>query len=141
MKSISALTRAFLACIAHPRTRFRRYKTFQPITTPEPSPTTGKKGHFDDSAVALTSSSGSQKKTEQRHGAGLHNEALTLATQLAGKTFLIPDLHKIFAAWPIKANPEMERLRVLVDEMLERIITDERKLKALKKADFGQLMA
>ncbi|KAI0115033.1 terpenoid synthase [Daldinia grandis] len=71
----------------------------------------------------------------------LRNEALTLATQLDGKTFRLPDLWKLFSEWPLAANPHAERLEGLVNSMLERIITNEKKLNALKKADFGRLMA
>ncbi|KAI1661663.1 terpenoid synthase [Daldinia decipiens] len=71
----------------------------------------------------------------------LRDEALTLATQLDGKTFRLPDLWKLFSEWPLAANPHAERLEGLVNSMLERIITNEKKLKALKKADFGRLMS
>ncbi|KAI0850930.1 terpenoid synthase [Daldinia vernicosa] len=71
----------------------------------------------------------------------LRDEALTLATQLDGKTFHLPDLWQLFSEWPLAANPHAERLEGLVDSMLERIITNEKKLKALKKADFGRLMS
>lgn len=72
---------------------------------------------------------------------GLRSDALVLASQLDGKTFRLPDLWKVFAEWPIAANPHAKRLEVLVDSLLERIITNERKLKALKKADFARLIS
>ncbi|KAI8966808.1 terpenoid synthase [Daldinia sp. FL1419] len=71
----------------------------------------------------------------------LRGEALTLATQLDGKTFRLPDLWQLFSEWPLAANPHAERLERLVDSLLERIITNEKKLRALKKADFGRLMS
>lgn len=69
------------------------------------------------------------------------NEALVLASQLHGKTFHLPDLWKVFSDWPLAANRHAKRLEGLVDTMLERIITNERKLKALKQADFGRLIS
>lgn len=74
-------------------------------------------------------------------GTVVHSEALVLADQLAGNIFVIPDLNKVFAHWPCRLHPEIARLRSLVDSLLERIITDHRKLSALRKADFGLLMA
>ncbi|KAI1464706.1 terpenoid synthase [Daldinia caldariorum] len=71
----------------------------------------------------------------------LRGDASTLAAQLDGKTFRLPDLWKVFAGWPLAANKHAQRLEGLVDSMLERIITNEKKLKALKKADFGRLMS
>ncbi|KAK6950381.1 hypothetical protein Daesc_008708 [Daldinia eschscholtzii] len=71
----------------------------------------------------------------------LRGDASILAAQLDGKTFRLPDLWKVFSEWPLAANPHAKRLEGLVDSMLERIITNEKKLKALKKADFGRLMS
>ncbi|KAI1808456.1 terpenoid synthase [Daldinia bambusicola] len=70
----------------------------------------------------------------------LRGDAATLAAQLDGKTFRLPDLWKVFSEWPLAANKHAQRLEGLVDSMLERIITNEKKLKALKKADFGRLI-
>ncbi|KAI1452102.1 terpenoid synthase [Annulohypoxylon moriforme] len=72
---------------------------------------------------------------------GLCGEALVLASQLDGKTFRLPDLWKVFSDWPLAANPHAERLDALVDTLLERIITNEKKLKALKQANFGRLIS
>ncbi|KAI5864558.1 terpenoid synthase [Durotheca rogersii] len=81
------------------------------------------------------------EETQPSDQQGLCGEALTLATQLHGQTFHLPDLWKIFADWPMAASPHAERLEILVNEMLERITTDERKLKALKRADFARLLS
>ncbi|KAI1212333.1 terpenoid synthase [Annulohypoxylon truncatum] len=81
----------------------------------------------------------SQKSNAKQQG--LCGEALVLASQLDGKTFRLPDLWKVFSDWPLAANPHAERLEVLVDTLLERIITNERKLKALKQANFGRLIS
>ncbi|KAI1417469.1 terpenoid synthase [Hypoxylon sp. FL1857] len=72
---------------------------------------------------------------------GLCGEALVLASQLDGKTFHVPDLWKVFSDWPLAANPHAQRLDALVDSLLERIITNEKKLKALKQANFGRLIS
>ncbi|KAL7626663.1 hypothetical protein AAE478_003437 [Parahypoxylon ruwenzoriense] len=72
---------------------------------------------------------------------GLCGEALILASQLHGKTFHLPDLWKVFAEWPMAANKHAKRLEGLVDSMLERIITNEKKLKALKRANFARLLS
>ncbi|KAI1099994.1 terpenoid synthase [Jackrogersella minutella] len=72
---------------------------------------------------------------------GLCGEALVLASQLDGKTLHLPDLWKVFSQWPLAANPHAERLDGLVNTLLERIITNERKLKALKDANFGRLIS
>ncbi|ORY63945.1 isoprenoid synthase domain-containing protein [Pseudomassariella vexata] len=73
--------------------------------------------------------------------AALLGDALTLAGQLRGKTLRIPDLRKTFADWPCATNKHAKKLEGLVDSMLERIISDERKLRALKRADFARLLA
>ncbi|KAI3320917.1 terpenoid synthase [Xylariaceae sp. AK1471] len=71
----------------------------------------------------------------------LHGEALAVATQLDGKTLHLSDLTKVFAAWPTAANKYADELEALVDSLLERIVTNEHKLKALKQADFARLMS
>ncbi|KAI1437892.1 terpenoid synthase [Xylaria sp. CBS 124048] len=72
---------------------------------------------------------------------GLHGEALTLATQISGKTLHLSDYCKVFASWPCATNKYANELVGLVDSLLERVVTNERKLKALKQADFARLMA
>ncbi|KAI1374941.1 terpenoid synthase [Hypoxylon crocopeplum] len=72
---------------------------------------------------------------------GLRSEALVVASQLDGKTFHLPDLWSIFSEWPLAVNQHAERLQRLVDSMLEKNITNERKLKALKQADFARLIS
>lgn len=64
-----------------------------------------------------------------------------MARQIDGKNFHLPDLRKVFQGWPMATNPHEKRLEILVDQLLESIITDERKLKALKQASFAQLIA
>jgi hypothetical protein len=71
----------------------------------------------------------------------LRGEALTLATQLRGKTLHLSDMTRVLAAWPSATNKYTEELKELVDSLLERIVTNERKLKALKQADFARLMS
>ncbi|KAI1502070.1 isoprenoid synthase domain-containing protein [Biscogniauxia marginata] len=72
---------------------------------------------------------------------GLHGEALELAAQLHGKTLHVPDLREVFADWPSATNKHAKDLEALVNSMLDRIITNERKLKALKQADFARLLS
>ncbi|KAH9992376.1 terpenoid synthase [Xylariaceae sp. FL0662B] len=72
---------------------------------------------------------------------GLVGDALLLSSQLKGQNFHLPDLWKDFEGWPMATNKHAEQLEGLVNSMLERIITNEKKLKALKQADFGRLMS
>ncbi|CAJ2503564.1 Uu.00g109580.m01.CDS01 [Anthostomella pinea] len=72
---------------------------------------------------------------------GLSGDALTVATQLSGKVLQLPDLTKIFETWPSATNKHTKELEVLVDELLERVIINERKLHALKQAGFARLMS
>ncbi|KAI1748964.1 terpenoid synthase [Xylaria castorea] len=71
----------------------------------------------------------------------LHGEALAVASQLGGKNLHLSDLTKVFASWPTATNKHANELGALVDSLLERIITNKRKLEALKQADFGRLMS
>lgn len=71
----------------------------------------------------------------------LHGEALAVATRLRGKKLHLSDLTKVFASWPTATNKYAAELETLVDSLLERIVTNERKLKALKQADFARLMS
>lgn len=82
-----------------------------------------------------------EKPSAHQQQQGLCGEALLLASQLRGETFHLPNLWKVFAEWPLAANQHAKRLESLVDTMLERIITNERKLKALKQADFARLIS
>jgi hypothetical protein len=66
---------------------------------------------------------------------------LAVATQLDGKILHLPDLTKLFDAWPTATNKYADKLEALVDSLLERIVTNEQKLKALKRADFARLMS
>lgn len=81
-----------------------------------------------------------EDKTGSLH-ADLKGEALEVARQLTGKTLHIPDLRSIFADWPLAANKHLEKLERLVDATLERVITNERKLQGLKRANFALLIA
>lgn len=84
----------------------------------------------------------SEKPTAQQQPPhGLCGEALVLASQLHGETFPLPNLWKVFSEWPLAANQHAKRLEGLVNSLLERIITNERKLKALKQADFARLIS
>ncbi|KAH7324543.1 isoprenoid synthase domain-containing protein [Stachybotrys elegans] len=71
----------------------------------------------------------------------LVGDALTLAAELHGKTFHIPNLRETFADWPIGINQHLERLQCLVDKTLEDVVKNKRKLQALKRADFALLIA
>ncbi|GAP88016.1 putative terpene synthase [Rosellinia necatrix] len=71
----------------------------------------------------------------------LHGEALGLAVQLHGKRLHLSDLTRAFASWPTATNKHLAELEVLVDSLLERVVTNERKLKALKQAGFARLMS
>jgi hypothetical protein len=71
----------------------------------------------------------------------LHGEALAVATQLDGKTLHLSDLTKAFTTWPTATNKYAVELEALVDSLLERVVTNDRKLKALKQADFARLMS
>jgi hypothetical protein len=44
----------------------------------------------------------------------------TLLSSLRGKTLHIPDLAPLFQHWPTKTNPLVDRLRVDVQEWLDR---------------------
>ncbi|KAI1075342.1 terpenoid synthase [Whalleya microplaca] len=72
---------------------------------------------------------------------GLAGEALLLSSQLKGQNFHLPDLCKDFESWPSATSKHAEQLEALVNTMLERIITNEKKLRALKRANFGRLMS
>ncbi|KAI1271745.1 terpenoid synthase [Xylaria sp. FL0933] len=71
----------------------------------------------------------------------LHGDALAVAAQLDGKVLHLSDLTKVFASWPTATNKHIRELEALVDSLLERIVTNEKKLKALKQADFARLMS
>ncbi|GAW19686.1 hypothetical protein ANO14919_091750 [Xylariales sp. No.14919] len=71
----------------------------------------------------------------------LQGDASAVASQLHGKTLHLSDLTKAFASWPTATNKYTRELEELVDTMLERVVTNERKLKALKQAGFAHLMA
>ncbi|KAI5924557.1 isoprenoid synthase domain-containing protein [Camillea tinctor] len=72
---------------------------------------------------------------------GLHGEALEVANMLHGQTLHVSDLREVFAEWPSAVNKYAKELEVLVNETLDKIITNDRKRKALKQADFGRLLA
>ncbi|KAI1361064.1 terpenoid synthase [Xylaria arbuscula] len=74
-------------------------------------------------------------------GSHLHGDALAVANQLDGKVLRLSDLTKVFASWPTATNKHVHELEALVDSLLERVVTNERKLKALKQADFARLMS
>ncbi|OBR09487.1 Terpene synthase family protein [Colletotrichum higginsianum IMI 349063] len=72
---------------------------------------------------------------------GLHGAALSLASRFRGAELRIPDLMKVFAGWPFSTSPHLARLRALFDTTLDGCIGDEKKREALKRADFGWLIA
>ncbi|KAI1328232.1 terpenoid synthase [Xylariaceae sp. FL0255] len=74
-------------------------------------------------------------------GSNLHGEAQALAVKIDGKTLHLRDLTKVFASWPTATNKYTRELEDLVDSLLERIVTNDRKLKALKQANFARLMS
>ncbi|KAI1493676.1 isoprenoid synthase domain-containing protein [Biscogniauxia mediterranea] len=91
------------------------------------------------SSSSSSSSSPVSEKTD--FPPGLHGEALELAKALHGKTLHVSDLREVFAAWPSAVNKHAKELEVLVDSLLDRVITNERKRKALKQADFARLLS
>ncbi|KAI1293945.1 terpenoid synthase [Xylaria venustula] len=78
---------------------------------------------------------------EKGHRSKLQGDALAVATQLSGQILHTPDFVKTLASWPTDTNKHIEEIEVLVDEYLERIITSDTKLKALKQADFAKLIS
>ncbi|KAI2471488.1 terpenoid synthase [Annulohypoxylon bovei var. microspora] len=96
---------------------------------------------FPHSLPAANSAQSASEKSKAKQQQGLCGEALALASQLDGQTFHLPDLWKVLSDWPLAANIHAERLTALVDTLLERIVTNERKLKALKQANFGRLIS
>ncbi|KAI0441091.1 terpenoid synthase [Xylaria telfairii] len=89
----------------------------------------------DEPAKSTTPSGTAQVRSQ------LHGEALVVASQLRGKKLHLSDLTKVFASWPSATNKQANELQALVDSLLERIVTNKRKLEALKQADFGRLMS
>ncbi|KAI2626454.1 terpenoid synthase [Hypoxylon sp. NC1633] len=78
-----------------------------------------------------------EKAIPQQDGRTEHD---ILASQIDGQTYHIPDYWKVFKDWPIAENKHAARLEAFVNELLERVVTNPRKLKALKQADFGRLL-
>ncbi|KAI0840386.1 terpenoid synthase [Hypoxylon sp. FL0890] len=120
MKSSKMMRTTFLRLVRRTRSRL------QSILFPHSRPTAEKDQRISEKPSAHQ---------------GLCGEALVLASQLDGKTFHLPDLWKVFPDWPLAANPHAQRLDALVDSLLERIITNDKKLKALKQANFGRLIS
>ncbi|KAI1425314.1 terpenoid synthase [Xylaria sp. FL1777] len=83
----------------------------------------------------------SQALKTKCHRSKLQGDALAVATQLSGQTLRTPDFVKALAAWPTDTNKHIREIETLVAEYLERIVTDERKLEALKQADFAKLIS
>ncbi|XXH04947.1 mitofusin [Hypoxylon texense] len=139
MKSISkpkskSKSKKRMATILHlvQRGRVKLLSTFFPCFLPK------SKDYEPPQAAPREKPSAPQQQQQQQ---GLCGEALLLASQLRGEIFHLPNLWKVFAEWPLAANQHAKRLESLVDTMLERIITNERKLKALKQADFARLIS
>lgn len=69
------------------------------------------------------------------------SEAVKLRSTIQGQTLHVPDFRPFFSTWPLAANKNTEKLKMLIDSMLDVHIPDERKRAALKRADFGSLLA
>ncbi|KJZ71670.1 hypothetical protein HIM_08931 [Hirsutella minnesotensis 3608] len=67
------------------------------------------------------------------------DEAQDLAQELDGKHVRVPNLKIRFSDWPAETNVNLEKLRPVVDRMIESIVTDDGKLEAYKNCDFGLL--
>ncbi|KAM4067103.1 terpene synthase family, metal binding domain-containing protein [Hirsutella rhossiliensis] len=65
--------------------------------------------------------------------------AAALARSLVGKNYSIPDLNALLGGWPAGINEHLERLRPVVDQMLESIIANKKILPGLKRCDFALL--
>lgn len=70
-----------------------------------------------------------------------HKQALALAAELRGQTFRVPDLRTMFEDWPLATSKYAKELVPLVNSILDRHIDSEKKLQALKKADFAKFIA
>lgn len=72
---------------------------------------------------------------------GHRADASILHSQLKGQILHIPNLSPLFPNWPWATNRNIVRLEQLVDSLLESIVSDPIKLRALKNADFARLIA
>ncbi|KAI0513126.1 isoprenoid synthase domain-containing protein [Xylaria bambusicola] len=75
------------------------------------------------------------------HISQLQGDALTVATQLHGQILHALNFVSTLAAWPTGANKHIKEIEILVDEYLERTVVNEKKLEALKQADFAKLIS
>lgn len=71
----------------------------------------------------------------------LHGEALTLAEELRGRVFHIPAMRELFCDWPFARNKHISAIQRFADTALEQHISNEKKLRGLKKSDMGGLIA
>ncbi|KAF5641533.1 Terpene synthase family [Fusarium sp. NRRL 52700] len=62
-----------------------------------------------------------------------------MASYLKGHTLSLPDLEGVVEKWPSGTNCNLSQLRVAVDEMLQRIIPNEDKRRAISESDFPLL--
>ncbi|KAI0196365.1 isoprenoid synthase domain-containing protein [Astrocystis sublimbata] len=96
--------------------------------------------HHVDPTSNRSAKSTKTPKTASPHSQ-LHGEALAVANELRGKCLHLSDLTKVLGSWPTATNKYVNELEVLVDSLLERIVTNKRKLEALKQANFARLMS
>ncbi|KAH6662813.1 isoprenoid synthase domain-containing protein [Halenospora varia] len=64
-----------------------------------------------------------------------HNTRQKLLASLQGCSVTIPDLQGLFRQWPQAVNPEVERLRIDVDQKLESLFPEGKRLQQIKKAN------
>ncbi|KAL2058800.1 hypothetical protein ABVK25_000091 [Lepraria finkii] len=60
-----------------------------------------------------------------------------LLDYLRGQTVKIYDVDNVYSGWPAGINPHVERLRLVADEKLEKLISNKKRLEKLKSADFA----
>ncbi|KJZ69157.1 hypothetical protein HIM_11458 [Hirsutella minnesotensis 3608] len=69
------------------------------------------------------------------------NDVQQLACELAGQQLRIPNLRPWFVDWPTAINPNLEKLRPVVDRIIEESIVDVKTQVGAKECDFGLLTA
>lgn len=57
--------------------------------------------------------------------------------ELAGQKLNIPNLVPVFAHWKQGVNPSYERVKAVVNQRLESLISDEKVLRKMKAGDLG----
>ncbi|KAH7141325.1 isoprenoid synthase domain-containing protein [Dactylonectria estremocensis] len=69
------------------------------------------------------------------------DEAEALRAQLRGQTIILPDLVSWFSNWPSDESEHREELRLFMDKSTESVISDEKKIRGVKKCDFAWFTA